>query len=79
MYVLPTRKPQCRPAGLRGQQDAPLSGNNYLLGSGYPAHDLYVRRFWTAVLGPSAIAERLRIAQAGRSGNRIRRPIHLTI
>ncbi|MEX0667918.1 MAG: hypothetical protein WD313_06275, partial [Acidimicrobiia bacterium] len=46
-------------------------------GPGYPAHDLYVRRFWTAVLGPSAIAELLRIAEAGRRGNRIRRPIHL--
>ena len=45
--------------------------------SGYPANDLYVRRFWTAVLGPSAVAELLRIAEAGRSGVRIRRPVHL--
>ena len=46
-------------------------------GPGYPAHDLYVRRFWTAVLGAAAIAELLRIAEAARKGNRIRRPIHL--
>ncbi len=46
-------------------------------GAGFPAHDLYVRRFWTAVLGPSAIAELLRIAEAARKGGRVRRPIHL--
>jgi hypothetical protein len=47
------------------------------VGLGYPAHDLYVRRFWTAIMGPTAIAELLRIAEAGRTGKRIRRPIHL--
>ena len=46
-------------------------------GPGYPAHDLYVRRFWTAVLGAPAVAELLRIAEAGRKGNRIPRPIYL--
>lgn len=46
-------------------------------GPGYPAHDLYVRRFWTAILGASAIAELLRIATAAQKGNRIPRPIHL--
>lgn len=46
-------------------------------GAGFPAHDLYVRRFWTALLGPSAITELLRIAEAARKGDRILRPIHL--
>lgn len=46
-------------------------------GAGFPAHDLYVRRFWTALLGPSAITELLRIAEAARKGERIPRPIHL--
>jgi hypothetical protein len=44
---------------------------------GYPPHDLYVRRFWSAVLGVSAVTELLRIAKAARQGNRIRRPIYL--
>jgi hypothetical protein len=46
-------------------------------GPGYPPHDLYVRRFWTAILGASATAELLRIAEAARKGTQIRRPIHL--
>ena len=46
-------------------------------GAGFPAHDLYVRRFWTAVLGPSAVTELLRIAEAARKGDRIPRPVHL--
>jgi len=44
---------------------------------GYPAPDLYVRRFWTAILGASAIAELLQIAEAARKGTQIRRPVHL--
>ncbi|HEY7564648.1 MAG TPA: hypothetical protein VIA81_06970 [Acidimicrobiia bacterium] len=46
-------------------------------GHGYPPHDLYVRRFWSAALGPSAVTELLRIARAARQGVKIRRPIHL--
>jgi hypothetical protein len=45
--------------------------------NGYPAYDLYVRRFWSAVLGVSAITELLRLSEAARRGRRVRRPLHL--
>jgi len=44
---------------------------------GYPAHDLYVRRFWSAVLGVSAVTELLRLSQAARRGRAVKRPIYL--
>jgi len=37
----------------------------------------YVRRFWTAVLGPTAVAELLRLATAARRETRLRRPLRL--
>ena len=45
--------------------------------AGYPVTDLYVRRFWGAALGVEAIADLLRIVQAGKRGNSLRRPLHL--
>ncbi|MGQ0848921.1 MAG: hypothetical protein ACT4OP_07350 [Actinomycetota bacterium] len=44
---------------------------------GLPPTDLYVRRFWTAVLGPSVVADLLRITRAGQQGTEIRRPLGL--
>lgn len=46
--------------------------------SGFAPTDLYVRRFWSAVLGVEAIADLLRIVQAGLRGNSLRRPLHLS-
>ncbi len=46
--------------------------------SGFAPTDLYVRRFWSAVLGVEAIADLLRIVQAGFRGNSLRRPLHLS-
>jgi hypothetical protein len=37
----------------------------------------YVRRFWTAVLGPTAVAELLRLTTAARRETRLRRPLRL--
>lgn len=45
--------------------------------SGFRPTDLYVRRFWSAVLGVGAITDLLRIVQAGLRGNALRRPVHL--
>ena len=44
---------------------------------GVPAEDPYVRRFWTAVVGPGAVAGLLRLVKAGRTGVSIPRPDHL--
>ncbi|NND83867.1 MAG: hypothetical protein HKN46_01825 [Acidimicrobiia bacterium] len=36
-------------------------------GLGFPAHSPYVRRFWTAAIGPTAVADLLRLIAAARS------------
>jgi hypothetical protein len=46
---------------------------------GFHPTDLYVRRFWSAHIGVEAVADLLRIVQAGRRGNAIRRPVTLPI
>ncbi|MFQ5553975.1 MAG: hypothetical protein ACE5GC_01230 [Acidimicrobiia bacterium] len=37
----------------------------------------YVRRFWTAAIGPGAVADLLRLATAAQRGRSLRRPVHL--
>ena len=37
----------------------------------------YVRRFWTAVLGPTAVAELLKLTTAARRETRLPRPLRL--
>ena len=46
---------------------------------GFKPTDLYVRRFWTAHLGVGAVTDLLRIVQAGRQGNAVRRPLSLPL
>ena len=46
---------------------------------GHPPADPAVRRFWTAVVGPGAVADLLRLTAAARSGRRVREPIHLGV
>ncbi len=43
---------------------------------GYPVDHHYVRRFWTAVLGPGAVADLLRLAVAARRGRSLLLPLH---
>ncbi len=45
----------------------------------YAVTDPYVRRFWTAVIGPGAVADLLRLATAARRGRSLRRPVHLGV
>lgn len=45
----------------------------------FPVTHPYVRRFWTAVLGPGAVADLLRLAAAARGGRSLRRPVHLPV
>jgi len=39
--------------------------------------DPAVRRFWTALIGPGAVADLLRLTAAARAGRSLRRPVHL--
>lgn len=43
-------------------------------GRGYPVSSEYVRTFWTAVLGPGAVADLLRLATAAARGRSLLRP-----
>jgi hypothetical protein len=43
----------------------------------YLPTDPYVRRFWTAVLGPGAMVELLRLSKAARNSAKVREPLHL--
>jgi hypothetical protein len=46
---------------------------------GHTPDDPAVRRFWTAVVGPGAVADLLRLTAAARTGRRVRRPVHLPL
>jgi hypothetical protein len=56
---------------------APLLWTDRLPAAGYPPDDPYVRRYWTAVLGPGAVADLLRLMTAARRGGSLRQPLHL--
>lgn len=63
----PTVRPRQEVAPLFFERDAP----------GHDPTDPLVRRFWTAVVGPTAVAELLRLVAAARGGNRIPEPLRL--
>lgn len=44
---------------------------------GFAAHHAYVRRYWTAVMGPSAVADLLRLITAARRRRPVLRPLSL--
>ena len=46
-------------------------------GADYPLDHPYVRRFWTALIGPGAVADLLRLATAARRGRSLLRPLNL--
>lgn len=41
--------------------------------------DTYVRRYWTAAIGPGAVADLLRLATAARRGRSLRYPVYLGV
>lgn len=47
-------------------------------GGGIPVVDPYVRRYWTPVLGPGAIADLLRLATAAERRRSLPRPVYLS-
>ncbi|NND13882.1 MAG: hypothetical protein HKO10_07950 [Acidimicrobiia bacterium] len=44
---------------------------------GFSAQDDYVRRFWTAVIGPGAVADLLRLMAAAGTDRELKRPVFL--
>jgi len=47
------------------------------VGAGFPVAHPYVRRYWTLVLGPGAVADLLRLATAAMRNRSLPRPLHL--
>ena len=45
----------------------------------YPPTHPYVRLYWTATIGPGAVADLLRLATAATRGRSLRRPTHLHV
>ncbi len=45
----------------------------------YPPDHPYVRRYWTATIGPGAVADLRRLATAAQRGRSLRRPTHLHV
>lgn len=43
-----------------------------------PSHP-YIRKYWTATIGPGAVADLLRLATAAQRGRSLRRPTHLHV
>lgn len=46
---------------------------------GHAPDDPAVRRYWTAAIGPGAVADLLRLTAAARAGRRIREPLRLPL
>lgn len=47
--------------------------------TGHAADDPAVRRYWSALIGPSAVTDLLRLTAAAKSGRRIRQPLRLAL
>ncbi|MGI9648347.1 MAG: hypothetical protein ACR2OI_07485 [Acidimicrobiia bacterium] len=43
---------------------------------GYPADHIYVRRYWTAAIGASAVSDLLRLIRAAEKSQPIKRPVN---
>lgn len=54
--------------------DAPPAGPGT-----YPSNHPYVRKYWTATIGPGAVADLLRLATAAQRGRSLRRPTYLHV
>ena len=45
----------------------------------YATEHPYVRLYWTATIGPGAVADMMRLATAAKRGRSLRRPTHLHV
>jgi hypothetical protein len=66
-----------RPTAVPRRWIEPLLGVD--AGIGHDPADPAVRRFWTAIVGPGAVADLLRLVAAARLGRLIRQPTHLGV
>jgi hypothetical protein len=61
------------------RQRAVIAASAFHPGRGFPLTDPAARRWWSAVLGPGAVADLLRLATAARSDRSLPRPVHLEL
>ena len=66
-----------RPTARRRPLIGAVLWNDHLAELGYAPDHPYVRRYWTAALGPGSVADLLRLIAAARKGTPVRRPLHL--
>ena len=66
-----------RPTAIRRRLIAPLLFDRDAVG--HHMDDPAVRRFWTAAIGPAAVADLLRLTAAAHAGRRIKEPLRLGI
>jgi hypothetical protein len=62
-------RPWIRPLLLAGHERRP----------DHAPDDPAIRRYWTALIGPGAVADLLRLTSAALSGRALRRPLHLQV
>ena len=67
----------CAPSRRTAQARPVVVPRLWHVAGGYPADAGYIRRYWTAALGPSAVADLLRLIQAAKTRRVIRRPVRL--
>ena len=76
---LPGAEGPLRPTAIRRATVAPKPWPGGDSAGHYPLHHPYVRRFWTAVLGPGAVAALLRLAAAAQRGTEVPRPVQVDV
>jgi hypothetical protein len=74
-HAAPSPGAATRPSTLRRPEITPELWDDGL--AGMNPDSPYVRRFWTAVIGPTAVAELLRLTTAARRQVSVRRPLRL--
>jgi hypothetical protein len=66
-----------RPTAATRPQIEPKVWDDPLATLGYPTDHGYVRRFWTAAIGPGAVADLIRLAVAAQRDRSLPRPVSL--
>ncbi|MEA3510958.1 MAG: hypothetical protein U9R51_05935 [Actinomycetota bacterium] len=72
-----TVRPADRPTVARRAEIRPVPWNG--APTGFPSHHAYVRKFWTAAIGPGAVADLMRLAVAAQRGRSLPVPTSLSL